>query len=146
VKVGWTWGTAVAARREAVLDVGPLSEAFFLYGEDLEWCLRMRRAKWEVWFCAGAEVIHRGGESSRSSWSHAERFTRRLDGIYRAVMLHHGPNYVRALQAEALFGHAVEWLLARLRRRPSAGLAASVAYHWRALRAPAPRSDEGRRP
>ncbi len=56
-------GACLMARRSAVADVGPLDERFFMYFEDHDWCLRFRRAGWEVWFAPVADVLHIGGGS-----------------------------------------------------------------------------------
>lgn len=66
-------GAFLLARREAVEQVGGLDEAFFLYGEDLDWNVRMRRAGWQVLFTPEAFVVHEQGVSAgtrplRSLW------------------------------------------------------------------------------
>jgi GT2 family glycosyltransferase len=45
---GFLSGAAMLIRREAWDEVGPLDESFFLYGEDVDWCRRARRAGWFV--------------------------------------------------------------------------------------------------
>ena len=54
-------------RREALLEVGRLDSNFWMYGEDLDWCRRFRRAGWKVLFFPGAQVIHYGGGSSQNA-------------------------------------------------------------------------------
>lgn len=98
-QVGWTWGTALIARSAAVESVGPLSEEFFMYGEDVEWCLNMRRHGWEVWFCPDAGVVHHGGQSAGRRWERSERNRRIAEGYYRAVERYRGRLYARLLRA-----------------------------------------------
>jgi N-acetylglucosaminyl-diphospho-decaprenol L-rhamnosyltransferase len=130
VEVGWTWGTALMARREAVEQVGPLNGDFFMYGEDVEWCLRMRRARWEVWLCAEAAVVHEGGASAHQRWSLAERGRHQMEGYYRAVALDRGPLRARALRAAMLLALLAESAACRLRgRERSPGLVEALAYH-----------------
>jgi GT2 family glycosyltransferase len=57
---GWFWMT----RREALDEVGLLDETFFMYGEDIDWCKRFRKAGWGVVYFPEAESIHYGGASS----------------------------------------------------------------------------------
>ena len=42
--VDWVSGAAILARRDAVNQVGPMDEAFFMYSEELDWCRRFREA------------------------------------------------------------------------------------------------------
>lgn len=51
--------------RRAILDqVGLMDEQFFMYDEDMDWCLRTRNAGWELYLLPDATVIHLGGQSS----------------------------------------------------------------------------------
>jgi len=59
-------GCFMCVRREVVEAVGGLDEAFFMYGEDLDWCYRIRSAGWKVAYVPGAEIVHFKGESTRS--------------------------------------------------------------------------------
>jgi GT2 family glycosyltransferase len=54
-------------RREALEEVGLLDEEFFIYGEDLDWCRRMRNTNWDIVFYYVAEAIHLGGASSAAA-------------------------------------------------------------------------------
>ena len=62
-EVGWAVGAALLLRRSAVEEIGPLDDAFFMYGEDLEWCWRARTRGWQVWFTPTAVVRHVGNAS-----------------------------------------------------------------------------------
>ncbi len=62
--VDWVTGAALMARREAVGQVGPLDEGFFMYSEELDWCRRFREAGWRVVYLPTARVIHHEGKSS----------------------------------------------------------------------------------
>lgn len=62
--VDWVTGAALMARREAIEQVGPLDEGFFMYSEELDWCRRFREAGWRVVYLPTARVVHYGGKSS----------------------------------------------------------------------------------
>lgn len=62
-EVGWVNGSCIMVRREVIDQVGGLDEGFFIYGEELDWCYRMREAGWRVCFTPDAEVIHLGGQA-----------------------------------------------------------------------------------
>lgn len=141
LQLGWTWGTALMARREAVAEVGPLCEEFFMYGEDLEWCLRMRQRGWEVWFCPQAEVLHYGGRSAARQWDSVGRLHKVWDGFYRALARHRHHLSLRSLQATTLLALGLEWLTSRPggKSEHTLFLEVSMGYHLRLLRGKAPR-------
>lgn len=63
IEVDWVSGACLVVRREAVEQVGELDERFFLYFEDNDWCLRMRKAGWRVIYDPRFSVVHLGGAS-----------------------------------------------------------------------------------
>ena len=98
VKIGWAWGTALIVRHKAIEEAGALSEDFFMYGEDVEWCLRLRKHGWQIWFVPDAKVVHHKEQSSAIKWNVDERKTKMLDGFYNALEIHRGKIYVRIFQ------------------------------------------------
>ncbi|MGI9089237.1 MAG: glycosyltransferase family 2 protein [Chthoniobacterales bacterium] len=63
-KVGWLAGTCLMVRREVVDQVGGLSERWFMYAEDVEWCARMRGAGWNICHVPEAIAEHHLGAST----------------------------------------------------------------------------------
>ena len=59
--VAWLSGCALMVRRELCEQTGILDERFFLYWEDVEWCLRAIRSGWRVVHAPTAKVWHKGG-------------------------------------------------------------------------------------
>ena len=62
--VDWITGAAMLARREAIDEVGPMDEGFFMYSEELDWCRRFREAGWRVVYLPAAQIVHHVGKSS----------------------------------------------------------------------------------
>jgi N-acetylglucosaminyl-diphospho-decaprenol L-rhamnosyltransferase len=60
----WLVGAFLVARREAIADVGPLDERFFLYSEEIDWCLRFWQHGWRVEHLPNLAVIHHCGSGS----------------------------------------------------------------------------------
>ena len=58
-------GCYMLIRREVLEQVGGLDERFFFFGEETDWCLRMRQAGWRLVFAPVGEIIHHGGGSVR---------------------------------------------------------------------------------
>jgi GT2 family glycosyltransferase len=57
-------GCALLARREALETLGLLDDALFAYFEDMDWCLRARRARFDVLVVPDAHVRHVGAGST----------------------------------------------------------------------------------
>ena len=81
-------GACMLVRREAVEEVGPLDESFFLFSEETDWCYRFVHAGWQVLFFPGAECIHVGAAA------HGGRMLREnLRGHLRFLAKHRGEGY-----------------------------------------------------
>lgn len=52
-------GAAMMVRREAILKAGLMRDDYFLYYEELDWCERIRKAGYEIWFHAAAFIRHK---------------------------------------------------------------------------------------
>jgi N-acetylglucosaminyl-diphospho-decaprenol L-rhamnosyltransferase len=57
-RVDWVSGALFMVRRQAVAEVGPLDEAYFMYAEEVDWCFRMRRGGWGVAYLPQAQALH----------------------------------------------------------------------------------------
>jgi GT2 family glycosyltransferase len=57
-------GAALLVRRGAMNDAGMLDPNFFLYSEEVDWCLRIHQHGWKIFYIADARVIHFGGAST----------------------------------------------------------------------------------
>lgn len=58
-------GACLMLRRSSLDTVGLLDEDYFLYTEEVDLCLRLADADWELWWVPQARVVHQGGASSR---------------------------------------------------------------------------------
>jgi len=58
-------GAFLFIRRSAMDQVGLIDDRYFMYGDDIDWCLRFRKAGWPVVFDVEAEAIHYGGGTTR---------------------------------------------------------------------------------
>jgi GT2 family glycosyltransferase len=58
-------GACMLIRRDALLDVGPLDEGYFIHCEDLDWCMRFRQRGWKIMFVPDASVVHHQGTCSK---------------------------------------------------------------------------------
>ena len=58
-------GSCMMVRREVVERVGLLDEEIFMFGEDIDWCWRIKQSSWNVYYVPTAVVYHYHGASSR---------------------------------------------------------------------------------
>ncbi|MFH1277505.1 MAG: glycosyltransferase family 2 protein [Candidatus Eisenbacteria bacterium] len=54
-------------RREALRDIGALDERFFMYAEEMDWCLRAGKKGWAIGYAPSGTVVHLKGEVTRHS-------------------------------------------------------------------------------
>lgn len=78
--VGSVVGAFMLARREAIAQAGLLDEAFWMYGEDLDWAFAFQQAGWEVRYNPAVTVLHIKRAASRKS--------RRAQIAFQEAMLH----------------------------------------------------------
>ncbi|MFJ7736030.1 glycosyltransferase family 2 protein [Lysinibacillus sp. NPDC097287] len=58
-------GAFMMVRREAIEQVGLLDEEFFMYGEDIDWCYRIKESGWRIVYNPTVSITHYKGASSR---------------------------------------------------------------------------------
>lgn len=59
-------GACMIVPRKVIEQVGMLDEEFFFYGEDLDWCYRIKEAGYKVVYYPQAEIVHLKFASSRN--------------------------------------------------------------------------------
>lgn len=52
---------------ECMQKVGLLDESFYMYGEDLDYCMRVKEAGFKVWYYPKTTTIHYKGQSSKKT-------------------------------------------------------------------------------
>lgn len=81
--VEWLTGGCLLVRMEAVLEVGLLSERWFIYAEDLEFCKRLTDAGWRIVHLPNAVVQHRFGSSTPDAAALNTRWVSAMTDFYR---------------------------------------------------------------
>lgn len=62
----WVAATAMMVRRQALNEIGSFDQNIFMYGEDVELCMRAKHHHWDIAIHPGAFVTHLGSASSSS--------------------------------------------------------------------------------
>jgi GT2 family glycosyltransferase len=132
----WTSGSYMLARRDAVLAAGLLDERYFLYCEEPDLCLRIKRAGWEVRHLPSMTILHhacKAGWSARlaaqEAFARRQYFDKNLPPVRRGLAI-----------AALAFGHAVR---AGVDRRRARRAASRVALRTALGRAPSPFASHG---
>ena len=86
--IAWVMGASIIARRDVLQAVGGFDERFFLYGEEIDLCLMVRKAGWPIGFIEDSVVIHYGGQSEGDNPPVAV-----LEKKFNAEMLFYGKHY-----------------------------------------------------
>jgi GT2 family glycosyltransferase len=82
-------GAFMMVRRKAIEQVGMLDEMFFMYGEDIDWCYRIKRAGWEIWYVPATTIIHYKGASSK------KKKVRMIWEFHRAMILYYKKHHAK---------------------------------------------------
>ena len=62
-EVDWVSGAVILFKREIIKKIGLLDEKIFMYGEEVEWCYRIRKNKGLIIYFPDAQITHLGGGS-----------------------------------------------------------------------------------
>jgi len=65
-EVDWVPGAYSIIRRSVLEHLGYFDERFFLYYEEVDLCRRIKAAGHTIWYWPDVEVVHIGGESSKT--------------------------------------------------------------------------------
>ncbi len=58
-------GAFMLVRKSTIDDIGLLDEDYFMYGEDIDWCYRIKKAGWRIIYFGEAEILHYKGGTSK---------------------------------------------------------------------------------
>jgi len=94
------------ARREALAATGLLDERFFFYSEEVDLCLRVKQAGWEIQHLPQLTIVHHGGSTEASPRMEAQMAYARRQ--YAAK--HFGPLRRRAFVGAIALRHLLRWL------------------------------------
>jgi GT2 family glycosyltransferase len=92
-------GAAMVVRAEVVCEVGLLDEQFFMYGEDVDWCYRIKSYGWRVVYYPRAVIHHHKRAAS------SRRAIPSIRAFYDAMRIFHRKHYAQRTLAP------VNWLI-----------------------------------
>jgi GT2 family glycosyltransferase len=103
VEVDSLAATAVLVRRSALDAVGGFDESYFLYGEDLDLCRRLRAAGWRLLALPEVWATHASGGSAHSGWH-------RESNWWRGTLQFGAGRWSRPAWTVAVLAAAIRWM------------------------------------
>ena len=139
-------GAFMLIRREAWRQVGGFDPAYFMYNEDVDLNVRLRRAGWRVVFLPSARITHHLGASSSADW----RKRARMVSAYNQSRFYYFTRFEgraagRTLKAYCLLGAAIRltgWSLLALVRPAAREKVQLFREVWRQTWAMTPSGEE----
>lgn len=92
-QIAWVLGASMVVSRAVYESVGGFDEAFFLYGEEADLCLRIRQRGYAIGYCESVAVAHIGGASERSADIESIQI-KKQNGLHLFYTKHYGPEDV----------------------------------------------------
>lgn len=97
--VDFVLGAAMFVRGSAITATGVLDPEYWMYCEEMDWCMRMHDAGWQVFAVPSVRVIHHEAQSSRQvRWPAFVRLWRSRFLFYARHQRHYPPGYLLAVR------------------------------------------------
>ncbi|MDR6720364.1 glycosyltransferase family 2 protein [Paenibacillus sp. 2003] len=110
-------GAFMLVRRETIDQVGGLDETFFMYGEDIDWCYRIKEAGWGIFYYPRTYIVHyKGGSARRKPLKITYEFHRAMWVFHRK---HYAKNYNLLMNTAVWMGISLKFTLSLLRSKLS---------------------------
>ena len=115
----WVSGACIMLRRSMLDQIGLLDEGLYTYFDDIDICLRARRAGWETWYVPESRIIHLEGSSTGvTSQAKKRRPAYWFQARRRYFLKNYGGLYTALVDAAFLFGFAMWRMRRRIQRKP----------------------------
>ena len=82
-----------------------MDERFFAYMDDVDLCVRARKAGWTVWYEPAGTAIHLMGQATKRQTGQASPLA--LQSLFRWFAMHRGATSVTLFRAMAALGFSV---------------------------------------
>jgi len=82
-------GAVMMTRAEVIREVGLMDEGFFMYAEEIDWCIRVKQAGWDIYCVPTSQILHHAGASTRQF--REEMFVALWRSRFRLLRKHYGP-------------------------------------------------------
>ena len=119
-QIDWVIGASMMVRREVFDAIGPLDGRYFMYYEELDFCLAANRAGYPCWYVPASRVVHLVGQASGVTSVEPKDKPRKRRPPYwfesrrRYFVKNHGPLYAAIADAAWIVGYSLRMLRCKL--------------------------------
>lgn len=101
-------GAFLLCKKEVYEKVGGLDEAYFMYGEDIDFCYTLIQSGYQNWYYGKASILHHKGESTVKDEVYLERFYGAMQIFVDKYYKQEKPLQHRFLSAGLKLRHTIE--------------------------------------
>lgn len=94
VEVEVVTGAAMLIPKKVIEKIGLLDERYFMYFEDLDFCRRVKKAGFKVYYLPWAEIIHHHGASGKKIPKRTQQWLIESSKIYHGLLKHYLINFI----------------------------------------------------
>lgn len=95
--IAWVLGASMVARRFVLRNIRGFDERFFIYGEDLDLCLSVRKSGWTIACIPNAVAVHWGGASERDTLP-VEVWKKKFEAEFLFYKKHYSRETIKAIR------------------------------------------------
>src|SRR5690606_37983075 len=120
-EVDWFPGAAMMCRASVIEELGGMDESYFLYYEETDFCLKLKRHGWKNWYVPASRVMHIAGKSTGVTSEGAD--VKRLPSYWfesrrRYFLKNYGKTYAVCTDALTTAANLAGEVQMRLRGKP----------------------------
>lgn len=113
-KIAWVLGACMLIKRSVYNEIHGFDEDYFLYGEDVDICLRLRLAGYEIGYSDDARIMHVSGASEIGADT-LDKWLRKRRGIFLFFKKHYDKKDLQNIARKLIFKSKCYLLLMKLK-------------------------------
>jgi len=125
-RIAWLLGACLLMRSSLYKQLGGFDPDFFLYGEDVDICMRVRKAGFRILQCETATIMHAAGASELKEVPYDTRL-RKERGFFLFCKKHYSPLAVRWIAFASIMASSIKTFVFRVTGKQGTTLARASA-------------------
>jgi N-acetylglucosaminyl-diphospho-decaprenol L-rhamnosyltransferase len=96
-EIAWVKGASMIVRKSVFQEVGGFDERFFLYSEETDLCLSIRKSGWSIGYINEATLVHMRGQSERDNLPE-DVWRKKFEALMKFYQKHYSVKTVNAIR------------------------------------------------